>query len=149
VSDATGSARGRQLSLYRPSGSMSDFRFEFSGQIARQSLGWAFRVADTKNYYVGKLGIPSGGPLTFTRFAVIRGVESGRHETPIRLAVFPLSVKLEAHGSRFTLYVQKQIVDDWEDNRLKTGAVGFLNERQEQGQVMSVQISFPHSGAHP
>ncbi len=149
VSDPAGSARGRQLSLYRPSGAMSDFRFEFTGQIARQSLDWAFRVADTKNYYVGKLGIPSGGPLTFTRFAVIRGAEGPHHETPVRVAVFPLNVKLEANGSKFTLYIQKQLVEEWEDNRLIAGMVGFLNERQEQGQVDSVQISFLKPGARP
>jgi hypothetical protein len=56
---------------------------------------------------------------------------------------------LEAQGSRFTLYLQRQVVDDWEDNRLKTGAVGFLNERQEQGKVASVQISFLKPGARP
>jgi hypothetical protein len=37
-------------------------------------------------------------------------------------------------------------VEDWEDDRLKYGGVGFLNEREELGQVGSIQISFPKGG---
>jgi len=55
ASDKTGSARGRQISLYRPSMSMSDYRLEFLGQIESKSLGWVFRASDSRNYYVGKL----------------------------------------------------------------------------------------------
>jgi hypothetical protein len=39
-------------------------------------------------------------------------------------------------------------VEDWEDDRLKSGGLGFLNEREERGQVQSIQISFPKGGAH-
>jgi hypothetical protein len=53
-----------------------------------------------------------------------------------------LKVRLEARGPRFTVHVQNQVVEDWEDDRLKTGGLGFLNEREERGQVQSVQIAF-------
>jgi len=53
-----------------------------------------------------------------------------------------LKIRLDAKGPRFTVYVQNQVVEDWEDSRLKTGAVGFLNERDERAQVTAIQISF-------
>ena len=149
VSDAMGSALGRQLSLYRPSIGMSDYRLEFTGRIDRKSLGWVFRAADTRNYYVGKVHVSKpSGRLAVTRFAVVRGVEGP--PTRITLPLLPgtgaLKVRLDAKRSRFTIYVQNEVVDDWQDDRLTTGGVGFLNERAERGQVESVQISFPKNG---
>jgi len=148
ASDATGSARGRQISLYRPSMPMSDYRLEFSGRIDRRSLGWIFRAVDSKNYYVGKLESISAG-LAITHFAVIRGVEGPHIQRMLTMPSVPgatLRVRLDARGPRFTVYVQNQAVEDWEDDRLKHGGVGFLNEREELGQVGSIQISFPKVG---
>ena len=58
----------------------------------------------------------------------------------------PWKIRQEARGTKFTIYVQNQIVEDWHDDRLKTGGVGFLNEREERGQVGSIQISFLKGG---
>jgi hypothetical protein len=147
ASDRTGSARGRQLSLYRPSMSMSDYRLEFSGQIERRSLGWVFRAANTRNYYAGKLeSAGAASPLTVTRFAVINGVEGPHFQRVLARVPGPWKVRQDARGTKFTIYVQNQIVEDWHDDRLKTGGVGFLNEREERGQVGSIQISFLKGG---
>jgi hypothetical protein len=151
ASDSAGSARGRQISLYRPSVSMSDYRLEFLGRIERRSLGWVFRAADSSNYYVAKLEAaePGASVLTLTRFAVIAGFEGLHIQRTLRLdpgAGEMLKVRLEARGPRFTVYVQNQVVEDWEDDRLKSGGLGFLNEREERGQVQSIQIAFPKGG---
>lgn len=147
ASDSTGSARGRQISLYRPSMAMSDYRVEFVGRIERKSLGWVFRAADSRNYYVGKLErTDSASPLRITRFAVIKGVEGPHVQRVLPAALGAWKVRLEAKGPRFTIYMQNQVVEDWEDDRLKAGGVGFLNERDERGQVESVRISFPRGG---
>ena len=151
ASDAAGSARGRQISLYRPSVGMSDYNLEFLGRIERRSLGWVFRAADSRNYYVAKLeaGRPGAPGLTVTRFAVVGGFE-GLHiqRTLSRIpgATGVLKVRLEARGPRFTVYVQNQVVEDWEDDRLKTGGLGFLTEREESGEIGSIHISFPKVG---
>ncbi len=150
ASDKTGSARGRQISLYRPSMKTSNYRLEFLGRIEQKSLGWVFRAGDGRNYYVGKLEAVRPGrnsPLAITHFAVVNGVE-GSHVQRV-LAHSPsdkLKVKLEARGGRFTIYVQNEVVEDWQDDRLKAGGVGFLNERDEQGKVESIQISFLNGG---
>jgi hypothetical protein len=148
ASDSTGSARGRQISLYRPSMSMSDYRMEFLGRIDRRSLGWVFRAADSSNYYAAKLE-PAGSSLTITRFAVVHGFEGIHIQRTLRLntgASDLLRVRLEARGPRFTVNVQNQVAEDWEDDRLKSGGLGFLNEREERGQIQSIQIAFPKGG---
>jgi hypothetical protein len=145
VTDATGSSRARQISLYRPSLPMSDYRLDFSGRIERKSLGWVFRRVDSKNYYVGKLQASKpGGPVTLVRYGVVRGIEGPHIQVPLPdvSSAGALKVRLDAKRSRFTIYVQNQVVADWEDHRLKAGGVGFLSEREERGQVESVQISF-------
>jgi len=147
ASDSMGSARGRQISLYRPSMAMSDYRLEFTGRIERKSLGWVFRAVDSRNYYVGKLERANpASPLRITRFAVIKGVEGPHVQRVLAAAAGAWRVRLEAKGPRFTIYLQNQVVEDWEDDRLKAGGVGFLNEREERGQVESVRISFPRGG---
>jgi hypothetical protein len=148
ASDSTGSARGRQISLYRPSMMMSDYRLEFLGRIERKSLGWVFRAVDSRNYYAGKLEASPPG-LAITRFAVIRGVEGPHIQRMLAIPAGPgtlLKVRLDAGGPRFTVYVQNQLVDEWQDEQLKSGGVGFLNEREERAQVTSVQIAFPRGG---
>jgi hypothetical protein len=145
VTDPTGSSHGRQISLYRPSLPMSDYRLEFSGRIEQKSLGWAFRKADSRNYYVAKLqATRPGGPVNLVRYGVIRGVEDPHIQIPVPnvSSAGMLKVRLDANRSRFTIYVQNQVVADWEDHRLQKGGVGFLSEREERGQVQSVQISF-------
>jgi hypothetical protein len=149
VTDRVGSALGRQISLYRPSALMSDYHLKFTGRIERKSLNWVFRAADSRNYQVGKLQASRpGGPLTLIRFAVVRGVEDPHVQIklPFVSASGALKVRLDAIGSHLTIYVQDKVVEDWHDDRLKTGGVGFLNEREEQGQVESVEISFQKAG---
>jgi hypothetical protein len=149
ASDPRGSALGRQISLYRPSAGLSNYRLEFNGRIQRKSLGWVFRAADTRNYYVGKLQeSPAGGRLMFTRFAVVRGVEGPRTRVtlPVLASVGAVNIRLDAQRSRFTLYVQNRIADSWQDDQLPAGGVGFLNEREEQGQVASIRLSILNNG---
>jgi hypothetical protein len=151
ASDSTGSARGRQISLYRPSIPMSDYRLEFLGRIDRKSLGWVFRAADSSNYYAAKLEAvqPVASSLTITRFAVVHGFEGIHIQRTLRLNTSArdlLKVRLEARGPRFTVYVQNQVAEDWEDDRLKSGGLGFLNEREERGQIQSIQLAFPKGG---
>jgi hypothetical protein len=150
ASDPAGSARGRQISIYRPSVPMSDYSLEFFGQIEKKSLGWVFRAADSRNYYVGKLeAVNPASPLSITHFAVVNGVEGPHVQRVLASPVgSPWKVRLEARGPRFTVSLQNQVVEDWQDDRLKSGGVGFLNERQERGKVASIQISFTKGGIH-
>ncbi|HEX2725393.1 MAG TPA: hypothetical protein VHN20_06200, partial [Beijerinckiaceae bacterium] len=114
--------KNKHISLYRPSMPMSDYRFEFKGQIERKALGWIFRAQDSRNYYVMKLETLQPGPnpvVALVRYPVVNGKE-GTHTQ----VVLPFSVKadtvydvqLDVSGGTFTTHIQGKLVDHWIDN---------------------------------
>jgi hypothetical protein len=54
---------GRQIYIFRPSLSMSDYRIEFKGEIEAKGLGWFFRAMNERNYYLMKLEMVKGGTV--------------------------------------------------------------------------------------
>jgi hypothetical protein len=144
ASDAAGSRRGRQITLYRPSVDLSDYQMQFTGQIESKALGWVFRAKDTKNYYGMKIENDKGSVM-YTRFAVVHGKESSvtQKRLPIQARVdTSYNVKLEVRGPRFSVYIQGEPVELWTDSRLKAGALGFMNEADERGRTNSVRFAF-------
>jgi len=137
---------GRQITIYRPSLTMADYRIEFQGMIETKSLGWVFRAADPENYYAMKLTEVSGGvtpKIELFKYLVANGRQTQVGRVPIDLPARPdtyFSVRVDARGPQFTTYIQGQQVDVWTDDQLKTGGVGLLNERDERGQVKAVSI---------
>ena len=55
---------GRQITIYRPSLKLSDYRLQFQASIDAKSAGWVFRAADPNNYYAMKLMTVSSGLAT-------------------------------------------------------------------------------------
>ncbi|MBI1792314.1 MAG: hypothetical protein HYR60_32735 [Acidobacteria bacterium] len=149
ASDAAGSQRGRQLTLYRPSLGLKDYAMDFRGVIDRKSLGWVFRAADSANYYAVKIEIIRPGSIpevALTRLVVVKGVEVDRTRKMLPVLVrndTVYQVRLDAMGPKFALAVQGQAVDFWTDDRLKSGGVGFLNEREERARIVSFRIIAP------
>jgi hypothetical protein len=146
ASDTVGSRRGRQITLYRPSMGLADYQMQFSGQIESKAIGWVFRAGDTKNYYGMKIETLKPGAMAISHFAVVEGKEVSSSQRPLAVDSRPgavYRVKLDVSGPRFTVAIGGEPVDFWTDNRLKTGAVGFMNEREERGATSSVQFSFP------
>lgn len=146
ASDEVGSRRGRQLSIYRPSANLSDYQMQFAGQIESKALGWVIRVSDTKNYYGMKIERGNQGSVLYTRFAVVHGRQKDITQKPLAIQArtdTTYSVRLEASGPRFSVYINGEPVDLWTDSALKTGALGFMNEAQESGRTNSVRISLP------
>jgi len=145
ASDAVGSRKARQLTMYRPSAGLSDYQFQFAGQIESKAIGWIFRASDTKNYYAMKLEQLKPGVMGLTHFAVVDGRESSNSQKPLTLDARPgaiYNVKLDVTGPRFTVSIQGEPVEFWTDNRLKSGSVGLMNERDERGVASAVQFSF-------
>lgn len=146
--DTVGAHLGRQITIYRPSLTLSDYRVEFQGQIESKSLGWVFRAADPDNYYAMKLAtVSSGLPLkvALIKYMILRGHETELGRIPLDQQVSPdtvFSVRMDVRGPRFNTYIQGQPVDIWTNDQLKTGGVGFLNERSERGKIKSVSISY-------
>ena len=83
--------------------------------------------------------------MGLTHFAVVDGRESSYSQKPLTVDARPgavYNVKLDVTGPRFTVSIQGEPVDFWTDNRLKTGSVGLMNERDERGVASAVQFSF-------
>ena len=68
--------------------------------------------------------------VALVRFAVINGEEQPHAQFPLSIAVridTLYKIRFEAVGDRFTTWVQDQQVDEWTDDRIKTGGVGLYN----------------------
>ncbi len=138
------------LAMYRPSLDLTDYRFEFLGQIDKKSLNWVFRAADYKNYYAMKIVLLKSGPLpkaTIVRYAVV----NGKQDRTVQLAL-PMEVRndtffrvrMEVRGQNFTTSVQDQVVDFWSDGRLSRGGVGFFSDKGERARLRWVEVSHQH-----
>lgn len=151
--DPIGMHAGREITIYRPSLKLSDYRLEFQGSIDTKSLGWVFRASDPENYYAMKLMTVSSGrtpKLALFKYLVAGGKQTQVGRVPIDLAAQPdtmFDIRLDVRGPRFTTFIQGQQVDSWTDDQLKAGGVGFLNERDERGKVNSVSIRYLSGGS--
>jgi hypothetical protein len=150
--DPAGAHVGRQITIYRPSLKLSDYRIDFKGEIETKSLGWVFRAADPENYYAMKLAIVTPGlqpKIALLKYIVVHGHETQAGRVPIDLDVkldTQYTVRVDVRGPKFTTYVQGQLMDTWTDDQLKLGGVGFLNEREERGRIKSVSVSLLSGG---
>ena len=93
-----------------------------------------------------KIEVEKPGSMVITHFAVVDGRQSSDSQRPLAVDArpgTPYRVALDVSGPRFTVSIGGEPVDFWTDNRLKVGAVGFMNERDERAITSSVQFSFP------
>ena len=140
--DATGAHRGRQISIYKPSLKLSDYRISFQGRVENASIGWVFRAFDASNYYVMKLTQTSSG-FKLMKYAVINGQEheQGSVAVPQPSAGW-FSIRVDVRGPKFNTFIDGQSIDVWTDEQLKTGGVGFLNDRGERADIKGIAISY-------
>ena len=149
--DPIGLHGGRQITIYRPSLKLTDYRLEFQGSIDVHSIGWVFRASDPENYYAMKLTAATGLPLKVAlyKYLVVNGKQTQVGRVPIDVPVQPdtvFNIRVDIRGPQFTTYIQGQQVDMWTDDQLKSGGAGFLNERDERGKVKSVSIRYLSGG---
>jgi hypothetical protein len=142
-----GDVRPASLRLWKPSTSLSNYEFEFLGQIDRKSMDWAFRAADLHNYYGTKLVITGPGPLPnagLVRFVVLDGRERERVELPLPLTLehgVDYKVRVSVRGNRFLTSVNGQLISSWMDNRISRGGVGFFSDGDEEALLKWVSVS--------
>ncbi|MBI1897606.1 MAG: hypothetical protein HYZ57_17470 [Acidobacteria bacterium] len=140
--------RGKQISIYRPTMNMADYRMEFRGQIERKAMGWIFRARDPKNYYVMKLEQikPGAEPVVaLVKYAVINGKDDTHTQVLLPLKVNLATVyeiRLDVRGNSFTTHIQDQQVDIWTDDRIKLGGAGFYADAGERAQVKTSQFAY-------
>ena len=97
-----------------------------------------FRAQDPKNFYVTKLEIVKPGlepTVALVRFAVINGEEQTHAQLPAAdesAASIPCTRFASTRWAIISPPVCRiEKVDDWTDDRIKTGGVGLYSERGE------------------
>ena len=132
-----GVRREREISVLRSSLNLSDYRMEFQAQMEGKAIGWVFRAKDGKNYNVAKLEVVTPGlepNVAIVHFSVVNGRPQARTQNPLPMKVridTLYKIRFDAVGDHFSTYVQDEKVDDWTDDRLKTGGVGLYSDRGE------------------
>lgn len=129
---------------------MADYSLEFLGQIGRRSLNWVFRAKDFRNYYAMRLVLTKPGPLpqaSIVRYAVIDGKEGPAKTLPLPMPIKGdtlYRVRMEVKGDTFTTYVQGQVVDNFTDDRLATGGIGFFTPPGDRTLLRWVEVSYQY-----
>jgi len=145
--DVAGFVRPGPLAIFKPTVDLSDYRFEFLGEIDQKAMGWAFRAEDLNNYYAMKFVVVKPGPLPLVhivRYAVINGKQGPTVDKPLPMTVrsdMLYRIQVDVRGGDFTILAQGQVVDFWSDNRLTHGGVGFFCNRGERARLRWVEVS--------
>jgi hypothetical protein len=141
------SRRSRQISLYRASQNVADYRFEIQAQIESKAIGWVFRAKNPQNYHAAKLEVLKGGlnpTVALVRFSVVNGEETARTQLPLPMPVRVdtlYKVRTEARGDKFGIWVNDQLIQEWADDRIRVGGVGMYTERGERASVRNVAVT--------
>jgi hypothetical protein len=114
---------------------------QFNAQIQSKAVGWMFRGLNPRNFYVAKIErnnkTGSDFGVNFVRYAVIDGRNEGRVEKPLDIKGLHVGtiyqIKFEAIGSNFKVWVQGNLVDQWNDKRIGSGGLGLYSEKDEVG----------------
>jgi hypothetical protein len=138
IEDWAGTGRGvPKITLLRGSTALSDYRMEFQAQIERRAIGWAYRALNPRNYYVAKIEALEAGlepRVALVRYAVIDGQREPRVERPLEMKArvdTVYKIRFEAVGGRFSVWVQDQKIDEWNDRRIGSGGIGLYSETGE------------------
>ena len=138
--------KNRTISFYRPSASNDDYRIEFEGQVDAKALGWVYRAADPRNYYAYKVEFvrtASDTTVALTHFSVVNGVESQKHFSPLAKPLRtgrPFRVRLDARGDEFSAYINDELIEVWQDDKLPKGGFGVMTELGETAQIRKMQV---------
>lgn len=135
------------LRIWKRSTSLQNYQMEFSGEIERKSLSWAFRALDDKNYYATKILITKPGPLPnagLVHYAVMNGREWDRVQLPLPLTLERggnYRVRVSVQDDHFVTYLNGQVISSWSDKRLRRGGIGFFEDGDDPQKVAWVNVS--------
>lgn len=145
--DQAGFVRPGSTALFTPTVALTDYNFEFMGQIEDRAMSWVYRAKDLRNYYQGKLVILRNGPMpevALVRSIVKNGREVSRKQIVMAMNLRPdtlYRVRVEVNGSDFTTSVLGQVVDTFTDGSHAQGGVGFYGGHGETSRIRWVEVS--------
>jgi hypothetical protein len=132
------------LALYRPTLELIDYELEFLARIDTRSLNWVVRAAGLDEYLQCTLTAVGGGELEFSRCAVVGGVAQAPVTAAQRLPGKPraaMTVGTRVSGDTFTVTVDGNSIDSWDDDRFPMGGVGFIGVPDDRARLYWVRVS--------
>jgi hypothetical protein len=145
--DAAG-ARTGSLALFAPSIEMIDYELEFLVRVEKSSVTWVFRAAELSDYYRAVLRVNPKGGYLFERSAVIAGVPEPVVSKPVTVssnARTALAVRTKVQGKDFAVFLEGQAVDQWSDDRLPSGGVGFGSTPDDRARLYWMRLTYSGS----
>ena len=132
------------LALYRPTLELIDYELEFLARIDTRSLNWVVRAAGLDEYLQCTLTAVGGGELEFSRCAVVGGVAQAPTTLSQRLPGKPraaMTVGTRVFGDTFTVSVDGNSIDSWDDDRFPMGGIGFIGAPDDRARLYWVRLS--------
>lgn len=142
-----GFARPGRFRIWQPSTELTDYQFEFAGQIEQKAMSWAWRANDEKNYYGSRLVVTRPGPLPevqLMRWAKVDGEDLKRLTMRLPLTVradtvYKVNVTLK--GSDISMAINGLMVDSWTDEHFSSGGVAFFAGPGESSLLRYVTVT--------
>jgi hypothetical protein len=132
------------LALLAPTMKLIDYEFEFLARIDTRSVTWVVRAAGLEEYQRCTLTAMPGAELEFTRAAVIAGQSEPTVTSPVRIPGKPrsaMTLRMQVAGSTFTATMDGKVIDQWNDDRLSVGGIGFKGEPDDRARLYWVRLS--------
>jgi len=145
--DAAG-ARTGSLALFAPSIELIDYELEFLVRVEKFSITWVFRAAELSDYYRAVLRVNPKGGYLFERTTVIGGVAEPVVSKPVTVssnARTALAVRTVVKGKDFAVFLEGQAVDQWSDDRLPIGGVGFGSAPDDRARLYWMRLTYADS----
>ena len=133
--------------MFQPTLNFTDYRMEFFGQIENKSMSWVVRGKDTQNYYAMKFNVVEPGlrpVISMVHYAVVGGKAGRKVEMPLSVMVHndtPYHVAVDVRGSHYVASIEGQQVDEWTDDSLVAGGVGFFSEAGARARIYWMKVS--------
>lgn len=145
--DQAGTVRPGQMAFFQPTLGLRDYVLEMKASIDRRSIQWMVRASGPQNYHFARLNVTPGAPLTkleLERWSVINGRTT-------RVTRLPLphgganqtlySIRVEVSGDSITTYLQDQVIDTFNDSRLREGGVGLIGAQDDRARIYGIRVS--------
>jgi hypothetical protein len=132
------------LAVFVPTMELIDYELEFLARIDTRSVTWVIRAAGEDEYLRCTLTAIPGGELEFSRTAVIAGAAQPPVLAPQRIPGKPraaMTIGTVVSGDSFTVTVDGNTIDSWDDDRFPMGGVGFIGTPTDRARLYWVRIS--------
>jgi hypothetical protein len=131
------------LRLWRPTLDRRNYDLSFTGVIQKKAINFAYR-ANGDNYYATKLKLNRSGQVSgasIARLVFSGGKLIDEIELPLPVLLktgHPYQIHVSATENMFATYLDGHLIDEWHDDRLKRGGVGFFSDNGEDAKVSDI-----------